>query len=423
MKVGIIGSGGREHALCHFIHKSKKVSKIYCLPGNAGTSEIAENINIDLQNFDKIKKIVTEKKIDYLIIGPEKPLVDGIVDFLEQHKIKAFGPNKIAAKLEGSKIFTKKLCEKYKIPTANFGIFKNPKDSLAFLEKTNFPIVIKADGLAAGKGVYICENFDDAKTGVDEIFDGKFGVANEILVEEFLSGEEMSYFIISDGLNYKKFQTAQDHKRVFEGDKGPNTGGMGAYCPSKLINEELDKKIINRIIEPTLKGLKEMNTSFKGFLYAGLMIKDNEPFLIEYNVRMGDPECQTILPKLNNDLMDVIKACIDNTLDSIDLSWNNNESLCVVLCSKGYPNKFEKSIEIKNLSALKLKKNSNEFIFHAGTSIKNNKIYSNGGRVLNFVKQSENYKKSREDILKLIENLNWVKGFYRKDIGFKVIDK
>jgi len=423
MKVGIIGSGGREHALCHFIHKSQKVSKIYCLPGNAGTSEIAENIDIDLQNFDEIKKIVTEKKIDYLIIGPEKPLVDGIVDFLEQHKIKTFGPNKTAAKLEGSKIFTKKLCEKYKIPTADFGIFNNPKDALAFLKKTNFPIVIKADGLAAGKGVYICENFETAKEGVNEIFDGKFGVANEILVEEFLSGEEMSYFIISDGLNYKKFQTAQDHKRIFEGDKGPNTGGMGAYCPSKLINEELDKKIINRIIEPTLKGLKEMNTNFKGFLYAGLMIKDNEPFLIEYNVRMGDPECQTILPKLNNDLMDVIKACIDNELSSIDLSWNNNESLCVVLCSKGYPDKFEKNIEIKNLNSLKLEKNNNEFIFHAGTTIKNKKIYSNSGRVLNFVKQSQNYKKSREDVLKLIKNLNWVKGFYRKDIGYKVIDK
>jgi phosphoribosylamine--glycine ligase len=399
------------------------VSKIYCLPGNAGTSEIAENIDIDLQNFDEIKKIVTEKKIDYLIIGPEKPLVDGIVDFLEQHKIKTFGPNKTAAKLEGSKIFTKKLCEKYKIPTADFGIFNNPKDALAFLKKTNFPIVIKADGLAAGKGVYICENFETAKEGVNEIFDGKFGVANEILVEEFLSGEEMSYFIISDGLNYKKFQTAQDHKRIFEGDKGPNTGGMGAYCPSKLINEELDKKIINRIIEPTLKGLKEMNTNFKGFLYAGLMIKDNEPFLIEYNVRMGDPECQTILPKLNNDLMDVIKACIDNELSSIDLSWNNNESLCVVLCSKGYPDKFEKNIEIKNLNSLKLEKNNNEFIFHAGTTIKNKKIYSNSGRVLNFVKQSQNYKKSREDVLKLIKNLNWVKGFYRKDIGYKVIDK
>ena len=423
MKVGIIGSGGREHALCHFIHKSKKVSKIYCFPGNAGTSEIAENIDIDLQNFDEIKKIVTEKKIDYLIIGPEKPLVDGIVDFLKQHKIKTFGPNKTAAKLEGSKIFTKKLCEKYKIPTADFGIFNNPKDTLAFLKKTNFPIVIKADGLASGKGVYICENFEAAKEGVNEIFDGKFGVANEILIEEFLSGEEMSYFIISDGLNYKKFQTAQDHKRVFEGDKGPNTGGMGAYCPSKLINEELDKKIINRIIEPTLKGLKEMNTNFNGFLYAGLMIKDNEPFLIEYNVRMGDPECQTILPKLNNDLMDVIKACINNELGSIDLSWNNNESLCVVLCSKGYPDKFEKNIEIKNLSSLKLEKNNNEFIFHAGTSIKNKKIYSNGGRVLNFVKQSQNYKKSREDVLKLIKNLNWVKGFYRKDIGYKVIDK
>jgi phosphoribosylamine---glycine ligase len=423
MKVGIIGSGGREHALCHFIQKSIKVSKIYCFPGNAGTSEIAENIDINLQNLDEVKKKVIDNNIDYLIVGPERPLVEGIVDFLENHNIKTFGPNKIAAKLEGSKIFTKKLCEKYKIPTANFGIFNNSIDTLKFLEKKKFPIVIKADGLAAGKGVYICENFKTAKQGVNAIFDGKFGIAKEILVEEFLSGEEMSYFIISDGVNYKKFQTAQDHKRIFEGDKGPNTGGMGAYCPSNLINEELDKKIINKIIEPTLKGLKDMNTNFKGFLYAGLMIKDNEPFLIEYNVRMGDPECQTILPKLNNDLMDVIKACVDGELDSINLSWNNNQSLCVVLCSKGYPDKFKTNVEIKNLDKLKLEKNNNEFIFHAGTQSRNQKIYSNGGRVLNFVKLSENYKKSREDIVKLIKDLNWTNGFYRKDIGYKVIDK
>jgi phosphoribosylamine--glycine ligase len=420
MKVGIIGSGGREHALCYFIKKSDNVEKIYCFPGNAGTSKIAENIEIDLDNFEKLKDTIIEKKIDYLIVGPEKPLVNGIVDFFENHKIKIFGPSQIAAELEGSKIFTKKLCQKYNIPTADFGVFKKSEDAIKFIENSNFPLVVKADGLAAGKGVYICENIKMAHHAVMEVFEGKFGFAKEILIEEFLDGEEMSYFIISDGKTYKKFQTAQDHKRVFEGDKGKNTGGMGAYSPSKLINEELDKKIISKIIEPTLKGLKDLNTNFKGFLYAGLMIKNNEPYLIEYNVRMGDPECQTILPRLKNDLMEVLISSINGQLENIDLSWHESKSLCIVLCSKGYPDKFENEVEIKNLNNLDLR--DKEFIFHAGTKMIDNKTFSNGGRVLNFVKQSESYKKSREDIISLINNLKWKNGFYRRDIGFKVID-
>ncbi len=422
MKVGIIGSGGREHAFCYFIKKSKKVSKIYCFPGNAGTSQLAENIQINLNNFNELKDKIKQFEIDYLIIGPEKPLVDGLVDFLEKHKIKTFGPNQISAKLEGSKIFTKKLCQKYQIPTANFGVFKTSQEAFKFLENSNYPIVIKADGLAAGKGVYICEDKLRAKGAVSEIFNGKFGVAKEILIEEFLDGEEMSYFIISDGKTYKKFQTAQDHKRVLEGDKGKNTGGMGAYSPSKIINEELDQKIIKKIIEPTLNGLKDLNTNFKGFLYAGLMIKNNEPYLIEYNVRMGDPECQTILPRLENDLMEVIEAVINCKLDNINLTWQNSKSLCVVLCSKGYPEKFQNEFEIKNLEKLELKKKAEEFIFHAGTKVINKKIYSNGGRVLNFVKQSQNFKKSRDDIISLLDELNWENGFFRRDIGHKVID-
>ena len=421
MKVGIIGSGGREHALCHFIKKSKKVSKIYCFPGNAGTSQIAENIKIDLNDFNLLKDKIKQIGIDYLIIGPEKPLVDGLVDFLEKHQIKTFGPNKISAKLEGSKIFTKKLCQKYQIPTANFGIFKNPQEALKFLENSNYPIVIKADGLAAGKGVYISENLNQANEAVSEIFNGKFGVAKEILIEEFLQGEEMSYFIISDGKTYKKFQTAQDHKRVLEGDKGKNTGGMGAYSPSKLINKELDQKIIKKIIEPTFKGLQDLKTNFKGFLYAGLMIKDNEPYLIEYNVRMGDPECQTILPRLENDLMEVIEAVINCKLDTLDLTWQNSKSLCVVLCSKGYPERFQNEVEIINLEKLEIEKSDDEFIFHAGTKIINKKVFSNGGRVLNFVKRSKNFKKSRDDIIILLDKLNWKNGFFRRDIGHKVI--
>ena len=423
MKVGIIGSGGREHALCHFIKKSNKVSKIYCFPGNAGTSKIAENIQIDIDDFKELKNQINKNNIDLVIIGPEKPLVNGIVDFLEKEKIRVFGPNQIAAQLEGSKIFTKKLCEKYQIPTAKFGVFNDPNRATEFLKNASYPIVIKADGLAAGKGVYICENNINAKEAVIEIFEGKFGIAKEILIEEFLDGEEMSYFIISDGINYEKFQTAQDHKRALEGDKGKNTGGMGAYSPSKLINDELDEKILRKIIEPTLKGLKDLETNFKGFLYAGLMIVKNEPFLIEYNVRMGDPECQTILPKLKNDLISVIEACVEKKLDKIKLEWNNDKSLCVVLCSKGYPDKYENEIEIKNLDSLKIQDSQNEFLFHAGTKILSNKIFSNGGRVLNFVKLSDSYKKSREDIIKLIKRLNWNNGIFRKDIGYRVIDK
>ena len=423
MKVGIIGSGGREHALCHFIKKSNKVTKIYCFPGNAGTGKIAENIQIDLDDFKELKNQINKYNIDLVIVGPEKPLVNGIVDFLEKEKIKVFGPNQVAAQLEGSKIFTKKLCEKYQIPTAKFGVFNDPNRATEFLKNASYPIVIKADGLAAGKGVYICENNINAKEAVIEIFEGKFGIAKEILIEEFLDGEEMSYFIISDGINYEKFQTAQDHKRALEGDKGKNTGGMGAHSPSKLIDDELDEKILKKIIEPTLKGLKDLETNFKGFLYAGLMIVKNEPFLIEYNVRMGDPECQTILPKLKNDLISVIEACVEKKLDKIKLEWNNDKSLCVVLCSKGYPDKYENEIEIKNLDSLKIQDSQNEFLFHAGTKILSNKIFSNGGRVLNFVKLSDSYKKSREDIIKLIKRLNWNNGIFRKDIGYRVIDK
>ncbi len=421
MKVGIIGSGGREHSLCLSLKKSQKITKIFCFPGNAGTNSIAENVDLDVNNFEKVKNFVIKNNIEIVIVGPEKPLVEGITDYLKKFKIKVFGPNKIASQLEGSKIFTKKLCEKYKIPTAKFGIFKNIKDSEIFLKNSNYPIVVKADGLASGKGVFICDNFEQYTFAVTEIFNGKFGEAKNILIEEFLSGEEMSFFIISDGKTYKKFGTAQDHKRVFEGDKGGNTGGMGAYSPSRLENEILDKKILEKIIKPTLKGLKDLNTPFHGFLYAGLMIVNGEPFLIEYNVRMGDPECQTILPRLKTDFADIVEACIMQKLDKIDLEWDYNKSLCVVLCSKGYPEKFEKNIEIQNLD--KIKEKNNEFIFHAGTLAIDNKIFSNGGRVLNFVAKSNDFKRCRAKAISLINDLDWSNGFYRKDIGYKVIDK
>ena len=419
MKVGIIGSGGREHAICKSLKKSNKISKIFCFPGNAGTEDIAENINSDLNNFENIKNIILEKKIDLIVVGPEKPLVDGLVDYLEKFEIKIFGPNKIASQLEGSKIFTKKLCKKFNIPTAKFGIFYNKIEAKQFLKETKFPTVIKADNLASGKGVYICNNEEDSKLAINEIFDGKFGKAKNLLIEEFLRGEEMSFFTIHDGKTFKKFGSAQDHKRVLEGDKGKNTGGMGAYSPSRLISKDLEYKIIKKIIEPTLKGLSDIGTNYKGFLYTGLMIVKNEPYLIEYNVRMGDPECQTILPTLKTDLLDIILSCCDERLNQVKIEWFNKKSLCIVLCSNGYPDRYEKNIEIKNLNKIKLKKE--DFIFHAGTVKKNNTILATGGRVLNFVSVSDEFNLAKKNVLNNLENLKWDNGFYRKDIGHKVI--
>ncbi|MDA7704491.1 phosphoribosylamine--glycine ligase [Candidatus Pelagibacter sp.] len=421
MKVGIIGSGGREHSICLALSKSSKVDQIYCFPGNAGTSQIANNIDIDLEKFDALKNFINLNKIDLIVVGPEKPLVDGIVDYLEKSKIKVFGPSKAAAELEGSKIFTKNLCKKYNIPTAQFGIFQNVAEAMEFIKKSKYPLVIKADGLASGKGVYICENNNEAQSAINEIFDGKFGVAKNLLIEEFLEGEEMSYFIISDGKTFKSFDTAQDHKRVLEGDLGKNTGGMGAYSPSRMINDELENKIIKKIIEPTLKGLKDSGINYKGFLYAGLMISDNEPYLIEYNVRMGDPECQTILPKLKSDLIDIFLACCSGDLENVEINWHNKKSLCVVLCSRGYPDQFNKNILIPGLDKIELK--DSEYCYHAGTKEYENKVYAIGGRVLNFVSMSNNFLESRNQVLKLIKMLNWNEGFFRKDIGYKVINE
>ena len=420
MKVGIIGSGGREHAICKSLKNSSKITEIFCFPGNAGTENIAKNIILDLDNFENLKHFIFEKEIDLIIVGPEKPLVDGLVDYLEQFNINVFGPNKIASQLEGSKIFTKQICEKFNIPTAKFGIFQNKNDAKHFLKNTNYPTVIKADNLASGKGVYICGNEKESNIAINEIFDGKFGDATNLLIEEFLEGEEMSYFIISDGLNFKSFETAQDHKRVLEGDKGKNTGGMGAYSPSRLINEEMENKIINKIIKPTLKGLSELGTEYKGFLYAGLMIVNNEPFLIEYNVRMGDPECQTILPKLKTDLAEVFLACCNRNLDQIELDWTNKKSLCVVVCSNGYPDEFKKHIEIENINSVEL--NEHNHLYHAGTTQKDEKIYAIGGRVLNFVSLSNNFSDAKLKIMQNLEKLNWSGGFYRKDIGYKVTE-
>ena len=419
MKIAILGNGGREHAIADKISESPKLSKLYCLPGNAGTNSIAENVNLDIYDFEKLGKFVDENQIDLVIVGPEKPLVEGVVDFLKKKKVKVFGPNKISSQLEGSKIFTKKICEKYNIPTAKFGIFDSLNSALDYLEKVNKPIVVKADGLAGGKGVYICDDTASAKNAVNEIFKGKFGIANQVLIEEFLQGEEMSYFVISDGKTFKKFNTAQDHKRVGEGDRGKNTGGMGAYSPSGLINKDLDLKIIEKIVKPTFAAIDDLGETYNGFLYVGLMIKNNNPYLVEYNVRMGDPECQTILPLLDTDILELFLSCVDKKLNHKNIEWINKKSLCVVLCSNGYPEKYKKNVELNDLDKLVISEEN--YIFHAGTNKYKNKIYAVGGRVLNFVSISDNLSIARKNIHLNLEKLNWKKGFYRKDIAFKVI--
>ena len=421
MNIALIGSGGREHVLCQKIYESKLTKNIICIPGNAGTAKIAKNIDLNFLNFRKLLKTIKLHKIDLVIVGPEEPLVRGIVDFLNKHKIKVFGPNKYAAKLEGSKAFMKSICKKYKIPTAKFKTCKNKQDVVKFLKGTKFPLVVKADGLAAGKGVTICKTKKEILNVSNEIFQGKFKTSKKLVLEEFLKGEEASYFLIVDKKSYKFFGSAQDHKRVGENEKGPNTGGMGAYSPAPIINKNLEKKIINKIVDPTLLALKNKNKPYTGFLYVGLMIINNEPYLIEYNVRMGDPECQVILPRLNTDLVKIFNAAINHKLDKIKINWKKLKCMTIVLCSKGYPGKIKKNKFIKSMDKLNLKGNS--FIFHAGTKLVNNRLFSNGGRVLNITSTGKIYRKIRNNIIQIIKMINWKNGFYRKDIGWRVIKK
>ena len=421
MNIGLIGSGGREHALCKKIYESKLCKKIICFPGNAGTSGLAENIEVDILDFKKILKLIKLYKIDLVVVGPEEPLTLGIVDFLTKNKIKVFGPTTYAARLEGSKAFMKRICKMNNIPTANFQVCKNKKQVLKFLNESKFPLVVKADGLAAGKGVTICKNKTQVLNVAEEIFKGKFKSSKKLIIEEFLIGEEASYFLIVDKKNFKFFGTAQDHKRVREGDLGPNTGGMGAYSPAPIINKSLEKKIIQKIVKPTLQALKKERKPYTGFLYVGLMIKNNEPYLIEYNVRMGDPECQVILPRLKTDLLKIIIFSIRNKLKKIKINWIKEKSMTIVLCSKGYPGRYKKNIIIKKLNSLK--ENRKDFIYHAGTKIKNRQILSIGGRVLNFTSLGKDLLKVRKKIIKNIKKLNWKSGFFRKDIGWKVLDK
>ena len=420
MNLAVIGSGGREHAICYKLKQSQKIKKLICIPGNAGTQKIAKNIKEDISNFEALYQIIKKQEIDMVIVGPEQPLVDGIVDFLTEKKVRVFGPDKFASQLEGSKTFMKNLCKKNNIPTANFGTFNNINEASSFINQVGIPIVVKADGLAAGKGVSICRSKEEALKNTKEILEGKFTSSSTVVLEEFLEGEELSFFVIVDKNSYLFFGSAQDHKKVGEGDTGPNTGGMGAYSPAPLLTDKLEEKIKKKIIEPTLKAMKDLGHPYKGFLYAGLIVKKEEPYLIEYNIRMGDPECQVLMMRLETDLLEIIDSATKNKISNLKIEWTKKNSITVVLCAKGYPNNYIKDSEIKNLS--KILSDKNNQIFHAGTYEKNNKIYSSSGRVLNITAVSESLAEARNISIRNIYKINWADGFFRKDIAWKAID-
>jgi len=419
MKLAVIGSGGREHALCYKLKQSSELKRLICIPGNAGTEKIAENIKANLSDFDYIYKILKIKNIDIVIVGPEQPLVDGLVDYLNKKKIRVFGPDKFSSQLEGSKGFMKNLCKENNIPTANFGVFDDLDDAANFIKKNKTPIVVKADGLAAGKGVSICSSKQEALNFTKAILNGKFKSSHRVVLEEFLKGEELSYFAVVDKNSYCFFGSAQDHKRVGEGDTGPNTGGMGAYSPTPLLTNELEDKIKKKIIEPTLLAMKKLGHPYTGFLYAGLMINKNEPYLIEYNIRMGDPECQVLMMRLQTDLLKIIDRATKNKIRNLKIEWKNKSCITIVLCAKGYPNNYIKDSEIKNLSKVSIDQNNQ--IFHAGTYKKKNKFFSNAGRVLNVTSLAKNMNIAKKKSLDNLKKINWNDGFFRKDIAWKII--
>ena len=417
MKVLVLGSGAREHALCWALANSPLITKLLCAPGNPGISEEAECFDIDINNNDEILDLSLKKNIDLVIPGPEIPLVNGIIDVLNANNIKAFGPSKKAAQLEGSKKFTKEICKSANIPTAEYKIFTNLENALQHIENTNFPIVIKADGLAAGKGVVIANTSEEAKHAIINSFLGKFGDAGKtVLIEEFLQGVEASFFALCDGINAIPLANAQDHKRVGDGDQGPNTGGMGAFSPSPNLTEDLNKVIMSDIIYPTLIEMTKQGNPFQGILYAGLMLTTKGPKLIEYNVRFGDPECQVILTRIKSNLFEAILAATDHTLNDFSLRFYNDVALTVVMASKGYPEDYTKGSIINGID--RANKIPDVKVFHAAT-FKNekNQIIANGGRVLSVTAKAKDIPTARNKAYKAIEEIDREEGFYRKDIG------
>lgn len=422
MKVLIVGSGGREHAIAWKVAQSPRVDKIYCAPGNAGIEEFAECVPIGAMEFDKLVTFAKEKEIDLTVIGMDDPLVGGVVDAFEAEGLRVFGPRKNAAILEGSKAFSKDLMKKYNIPTAAYENFTDPQAALAYLETAKFPIVLKADGLALGKGVLICNTLEEAKDGVKEIMeDKKFGSAgNAMVIEEFMTGREVSVLSYVDGKTIKPMTSAQDHKRAMDGDQGLNTGGMGTFSPSPFYTPEVDEFCRKYIYQTTVDAMAAEGREFKGIIFFGLMLTEDGPKVLEYNARFGDPEAQVVLPRMKTDIIEVFEACIDGTLDQVDLQFEDNAAVCVVLASDGYPVSYKKGFPIRGLE--NFKDRDGYYVFHAGTAKKDGRIVTNGGRVLGVVAKGDDLKKARANAYEAIKLVEFENKYYRHDIG-KAIDE
>jgi phosphoribosylamine--glycine ligase len=418
----VVGSGGREHALCWALRKSPLIDQLYCAPGNGGIANVARRVNLDAADTDGILLLCRDKKIDFVVVGPETPLVEGMVERLEAAGVKAFGPTAAAARLEGSKGFTKDLCARYGIPTAAYRRFDDLEAATAYVREQGAPIVVKADGLAAGKGVTIAFTVDEALTAVEHTLGGKFGEAGrEVVIEEFLEGEEASFFALVDGAFALELETAQDHKTVGEGDTGPNTGGMGAYSPAPVMNAYLRAGVMDKIIKPTVAGMAADGIPYKGVLYAGLMITADGPKLIEYNVRFGDPECQVLMARLDCDLLPLLLASRNGTLGQAAVSWKPEVALTVVMASKGYPGPYEKDTLIRNVDAAD--RAEHVTVFHAGTALERGKLRATGGRVLNVTALGRTVAEAQARAYEAVNLINWPNGFCRRDIGWRAVER
>ncbi len=420
MNILVIGSGGREHALAWKIAKSPLLDTLFCAPGNGGTEDIARSVSLDPSDHAAVINFCEQNSIGLVVVGPEAPLVEGLVDALDAARIPAFGPSAAAAQLEGSKGFTKDICAKYNIPTAAYERFTSPEPAKAYIRAEGAPIVIKADGLAAGKGVIIAKTVKEAEAAIDHMFDGEFGAAGaEVVVEAFMEGEEASFFALLDGENIMPLATAQDHKQVYDGDKGPNTGGMGAYSPAPAMTPDMCQIVMDKIIKPTAQAMKDMGAPFKGVLFAGLMITDDGPQLIEYNVRFGDPECQVLMLRLKSDIVPLLFASACGGLNELKPEWDTDTALTVVLASNGYPGSYKKGTLIKGLDlAAKIE---GVTIFHAGTAMQDGTLLAVGGRVLNVTARAKSVSTAKDRAYQALEAINWPGGFCRKDIGWRAI--
>jgi phosphoribosylamine--glycine ligase len=421
MKVLVVGGGGREHALVWKIAQSPKVTKIYCAPGNAGISEQAMIVPIKANDLNSLLEFSVKEKIDLTVVGPEDPLTQGIVDLFESKGLFIFGANRKAAKIEGSKAFAKEVMKKYYIPTAFYEIFDNRNEAVQYIRRQGAPIVVKADGLAAGKGVMVCNTVEEAIQSVDKIMVEKiFGEAgNRVIIEEYLVGEEASYIAFTDGKTILPMASSQDHKSIFDGDRGPNTGGMGAYSPAPVVTDEVHEKIIEKILRPIIYGLEEESRTYKGVLYAGLMIHDGHPKVLEFNARFGDPETQPVLMRMKGDIVPILEACMKGTLSQHRIEWDSRPSVCVVMASKGYPEDYEKGKMIRGLK--EVSQMEGVFVFHAGTTIKDGQRVTNGGRVLGVTGLGEDIPRAIEKTYQAVKKISWDGVHYRTDIGQKAL--